>query len=185
MSGLGHTLPSDRNRAWSVDVLIADLRRQHRHDRFVPQPDILDLAHWVEEERADLTQPAIDATSPPAPNISAPQVGCTDGCCVFVGKLATMGPHAARVIRVVLAARRPIPLYPQQADLLRRRRHISKGHLRTHAPQQRCVLFDQFVGRKQRWGGEAPACSGIGVVVQRFAIGPGVMVTRSTSATVG
>jgi hypothetical protein len=125
MSELGQTLPSDRNRAWSVDVLIADLRRQHRHDRFVPQPDILDLAHWVEEERADLTQPAIDATSPPAPNISAPQVGCTDGCCVFVGKLATMGPHAARVIRVVLAARRPIPLYPQQADLLRRRRHIS------------------------------------------------------------
>src|ERR1700722_15667905 len=59
------------------------------------------------------------------------------------------------------------------------------GHFRTHAPQQRCVLFDQFVGRKQRWGGEAPACSGIGVVVQRFAIGPGVMVTRSTSATVG
>jgi hypothetical protein len=45
-------------------------------------------------------------------------------------------------------------------------------------------LFDQFVGHKQRWG-EAPACSEIGVVVQRFAIAPGVMVTRSTSATVG
>jgi hypothetical protein len=174
-------IQSSRLRSGEFETHTAKGLLQH----YLPQPDILDLAHWVEEERADLTQPAIDATSPPAPNISAPQVGCTDGCCVFVGKLATMGPHAARVIRVVLAARRPIPLYPQQADLLRRRRHISKGHLRTHAPQQRCVLFDQFVGRKQRWGAKRLACSGIGVVVQRFAIGPGVMVTRSTSATVG
>src|SRR5947208_10666149 len=55
---------------------------------------------------------------------------------------------------------------------------------RPNAPQQKAPLFDQFVVVSSD-GGEAPACSGIGVVVQRFAIGPGVMVTRSTSATVG
>jgi hypothetical protein len=55
----------------------------------------LPLHPQIEEERADPTQPAIDATSPPARNISAPQVGCTDGCCVFVDKLATMGPPRA------------------------------------------------------------------------------------------
>jgi len=58
------------------------------------------------------------------------------------------------------------------------------GHFRTHAPQQSaCYSISSLVVSSD--GGEAPACSGIGVVVQRFAIGPGVMVTRSTSATVG
>jgi hypothetical protein len=39
-SAVGQTRSSDRNRARSVHPLIADLRRQHRHDRFVPEPEV-------------------------------------------------------------------------------------------------------------------------------------------------
>jgi hypothetical protein len=40
MSESGPTLPSDRNRARSVHLFIADLRRQHRHDHFVSFPGL-------------------------------------------------------------------------------------------------------------------------------------------------
>ena len=36
MSAAGRARSSDRNRAWSVHPLITDLRRKHRHVRFVP-----------------------------------------------------------------------------------------------------------------------------------------------------
>jgi len=36
MSESGPTLPSDRNKARSVHLFIADLQRQHRHDHFAP-----------------------------------------------------------------------------------------------------------------------------------------------------
>ncbi len=49
---------------------------------------------------------------------------------------------------------------------------------------KKAPLFDQFVGRKQRWR-SAGLLRNRGWSVQRFAIEPGVMVTRSTSATVG
>src|ERR1700745_805911 len=50
---------------------------------------------------------------------------------------------------------------------------------------KKAPLFDQFVGRKQRCGRSAGRLRDRGWSVQRFAIEPGVMVTRSTSATVG
>jgi hypothetical protein len=50
------------------------------------------------------------------------------------------------------------------------------------AIRHRCSISSLVVSSG---GGEAPACSGVGLVVQRFAIEPGMMVTRSTSATVG
>jgi hypothetical protein len=52
MSETGQIRPSDRNRAWSVHPLIADLRRHHRHDRFVSR-------RGIRRQRKELHSPTV------------------------------------------------------------------------------------------------------------------------------